>query len=72
MADEEETIETIEDAIESIAKGMVSSSSENGRSMSTLPIKDLIEAARYLKGKTAATKPHIGLRFTQCIPPGGG
>jgi hypothetical protein len=72
MADEEETIESIEDAIESVAKGMVSSSSENGRSMSTVPIKDLIEADRYLKGKTAATKPHMGLRFTKCIPPGGG
>ena len=68
MAYEEETIESIEDAIESVAKGMVSSSSENGRSMSTVPIKDLIEADRYLKGKTAATKP----RFTKCIPPGGG
>jgi hypothetical protein len=72
MADEEETIDSIEDAIESVAKGMVSSSSENGRSMSTVPIKDLIEADRYLKGKTAATKPHMGLRFTKCIPPGGG
>lgn len=72
MADDEETIESIEDAIESVAKGMVSSSSENGRSMSTVPIKDLIEADRYLKGKTAATKPHMGLRFTKCIPPGGG
>jgi hypothetical protein len=68
----EETIETIGDAIQSVAKGMVSSSSENGRSMSTVPIKDLIEADRYLKGKTAATKPHMGLRFTKCTPPGGG
>ena len=70
MADE--VIETIEDAIESVAKGMVSSSSENGRSMTNVPLKDLIEADRYLAGKRAAAKAHMGLRFTKCIPPGGG
>jgi hypothetical protein len=69
---DEEVIETIEDAIESVAKGMVSSSSEDGRSASRIPLKDLIEADRYLTGKTAQGKSHFGLRMTKCIPPGGG
>ena len=70
MADE--VIETIEDAIESIAKGMVSSSTENGRSVTRIALKELIEADRYVTGKSAAAKPHFGLRMTKCIPPGGG
>jgi len=64
--------ETIGDAIEQVAKGMVSSSSENGRSMTNMPIRDLIEADHYLAAKAAASKPHFGLRMTKCIPPGGG
>ena len=73
-ADEEtiETIETIDDAIKSVAKSMVQSSSENGRSVTRMNIKDMIEADRYLAGKTAAAKAHFGLRMTKCIPPGGG
>lgn len=70
MADE--VIETIEDAIESVAKGMVSSSTENGRSVTRIGLKDLIEADRYVTGKAAAAKAHFGLRMTKCIPPGGG
>jgi hypothetical protein len=68
----DEVIETIEDAIESIAKGMVSSSTENGRSVTRIALKELIEADRYVTGKSAAAKPHFGLRMTKCIPPGGG
>ncbi len=68
----EVTIETIGDAIESVAKGMTSASSENGRSMTQIPIKDLIAADQYLTGKRAAGKAHFGLRMTKCIPPGGG
>jgi hypothetical protein len=65
-------IETIGDAIETVAKGMVASSSENGRQLSHVSIKDLIEADRHMAAKTAASKPHFGLRMTKCIPPGGG
>lgn len=64
--------ETIGDAIDMVAKGMVSSSSENGRSMTNIPIRDLIEADRHLAAKRASSKPHFGLRMTKCIPPGGG
>ncbi len=68
----EETIETIEDAISSVAKGMVQSASESGRSQTNVPIGDLIKADQYIASKGAAEKSHFGLRFTKCIPPGGG
>lgn len=63
---------TVEEAIEQVALGMVSSSSENGRSMTQIPIDDLIKAKNVLAGTNAAAKPHFGLRMTKCIPPGGG
>ncbi len=63
---------TVEDAVELVALGMVSETAEGNRSQKNIPIKDLIEADRYLKGKTAAGKSHFGLRMTKCIPPGGG
>lgn len=64
--------ETIGEAIELVAKGMVSSSSESGRSMTNMPIRDLIEADRHLASKNASSRPHFGMRMTKCIPPGGG
>lgn len=64
--------ETVGDAIEQVAKGMIHSTSENGRQMTNIPLRDLIEADRHLAAKQAATKNHFGLRFTKCIPPGGG
>lgn len=63
---------TIEDAVETVALGMVSSASDGKSSQTNIPIEDLIKADRYLKGKTAAGKSHFGLRMTKCIPPGGG
>lgn len=70
--DEEETIETIEDAINSVAKNMVQTSSENGRSATRVAIRDLIEADRHVAQKAASGKAHFGLRFTKLVPPGGG
>jgi hypothetical protein len=64
--------ETIEEAIESVAVGMVKRTKEGDREQENLPIKDLIEADRHLAAKRAAAKPHFGLRMTKCIPPGGG
>jgi len=34
------------------------------------PLKDQIEADRYLASKRAASKPGGGLRFTKLVPPG--
>ena len=64
--------ETIEEAILTSAKGMISEESESGRSMKQIPIADLIKADQYLAGKAAKAKPHFGLKMTRCIPPGGG
>ncbi len=64
--------ETIEAAIEAIAKGRVKRGSENGRSFENMSIKELIEAEKHIASKTAAAKPHFGLRMTKLVPPGGG
>lgn len=68
----EQTPTTIEDAIELTALGMVSSASDGKSSQTNIPIRDLIEADQHLARKRAALKPHMGLRFTKLIPPGGG
>lgn len=68
----ESTPETIEDAIEQVALGMVASGSESGRQFTNISIDDLIKADQYKAAKTAAAKAHFGLRFTKCVPPGGG
>lgn len=34
------------------------------------PLTELIEADKYRKGQTAASKAHRGIRFTQCVLPG--
>lgn len=67
-----ENPETIEEAIESVAVGMAKRVKEGDREQENMPIKDLIEADRYLAGKRAASKSHFGLRMTKLIPPGGG
>jgi hypothetical protein len=68
----DELPETIEEAIESAATGMVKRTKEGDREQDNYPIKDLIDADRHLAGKRAAAKPHFGLRMTKLIPPGGG
>tara|TARA_R110000868_G_scaffold19923_2_gene84997 strand:+ start:918 stop:1130 length:213 start_codon:yes stop_codon:yes gene_type:complete len=68
----EATPTTIEEAIETTALGMTSSENENGRSMTSIPIRDLIEADRHLANKRAMAKNHFGMRMTKAIPPGGG
>ena len=68
----DEAPETIEEAIESAATGMVKRSREGDREQDNYTIKDMIEADRYLAAKRASAKPHFGLRMTKCIPPGGG
>lgn len=69
---EETPVTTIDEAIETVAIGMVQQSSENGRSVTRMSIQDMILADRHLAQKTAAGKAHFGLRMTKCIPPGGG
>jgi hypothetical protein len=68
----ETTPTTVEEAIESVALGMVSSATEGDRSQTNIPLRDLIEADQHLARKRASAKAHFGMRFTKCIPPGGG
>lgn len=64
---------TIEEAIETVALGMVKSEKDaQGNEIEHLSIDDLIKAERHLAGKTASGKSHFGMRMTKCVPPGGG
>lgn len=61
----------IDEAIEQ-ALTQPASQSENGRTITERPIKDLQDARDRETGNRAAAKSHFGLRFTKLIPPGGG
>jgi len=64
--------EQIQSAIATSATAGIASASNDSGSVQKMSIDDQIKAANYLAGKSAASKPHHGLRFTKCIPPGGG
>lgn len=63
--------ETIADAITQVALGP-KSSSESGRTIVEQDIDQLIKADNHIAQKTAGRRNHMGLRFTQIIPPGAG
>jgi hypothetical protein len=44
--------------------------SVDGQSVEQHPLKDQIEADRYLASKDAAKKPGIGIKFAKLVPPG--
>lgn len=44
----------------------------DGQTVVARDIKDIKEAADLEAGRTAATKPHFGLRFSRQVPPGCG
>lgn len=46
--------------------------SAGGTTVDAQDLSKLIEAEKHLAGKTAAARNHLGLRFIQLIPPGGG
>lgn len=50
------------------AQGVKSSKSDEGE-VEQHPLRDQIAAAQHLAGKTAARKPHRGLRITQVVKP---
>ena len=62
----------LNDAIEQAAVDGIQSASGDSGSVTKVPLKDQIEAAKFLQGQQAVTQPHRGLRFTKLIPPGGG
>jgi hypothetical protein len=44
--------------------------SVDGQSVEQHPLKDQIEADRYLASKEAARKPGLGIKFAKLVPPG--
>lgn len=63
---------TIEEAIETLALGLVQSSSEGDRQVTNIRLADLIEAERRRSSNAASAKKHFGLRLIKCVGPGTG
>ena len=61
--------DTVEKAIEDSAKGPQSARTDMGE-VQQHPLKDQIEADKYLTGKQAVTRKRRGLRFSILQPPG--
>lgn len=64
--------ETIEDALDEAARGLVKKASASGESVEYYSLQELAEEERRRAGKTAAAKARFGLRMTKMIPPGTG
>lgn len=60
------------EAIEQAALGPKSVTTKDGTNVTARDMDELIKADNHVAGKTAASKPHFGLRMTKLIPPGGG
>ena len=56
-------------AIRRNAKGPAKASGDSG-SIEQHPLRDQIEADRYLSAKKAAKAKRLGLRITKLVPPG--
>lgn len=59
----------LDDTIRENAQGPAKASGDSG-SMEQHPLRDQIEADRYLNSKQAAKQKHRGLRFSRLVPPG--
>jgi hypothetical protein len=59
----------LENAIKENAQGPAKASGDSG-SIEQHPLKDQIEADRYLASKSAAKTKKLGLKFTKLVPPG--
>ena len=57
--------QALRDAASQPAKASV-----DGQSVEQHPLKDQIEADRYLASKAAARKPGLGIKFAKIVPPG--
>ncbi len=56
--------------LQTAAASGIKSVKADGVEVTAHPLKDMIEADRYLSNKSSAAKPHRGLRFTKLVPPG--
>ena len=61
--------DTIQEAIEANAAGP-KRVSEESTTVEQHSIADQIAADNHIDAKTAATKPHGGMRFSKFVPPG--
>ena len=61
--------EELDDVIRENAQGPAKASGDSG-SMEQHPLKDQIEADRYLESKKATRKKSLGLRISKIVPPG--
>lgn len=68
MADADDIAEK---AAEVAASG-ISNATVDGTSVTAQDPEKLLNVADRLESRAAATKPHLGLRFTRIIPGGGG
>jgi len=59
----------LEDAIRKNAKGPAKASGDSG-SVEQHPLKDQIEADKYLASKAALKSKKLGLKFAKLVPPG--
>lgn len=64
--------ELIQTAITNNAKGGIASASNDSGSVTKHTITEQIKAAQFVAAQNSSSKPHFGLQFTKCIPPGGG
>ena len=56
--------------IQDAAEAGVSSVSIDGNTTVALPVKDLIEADRYLASKAAMSRTRRGFKLAKLVPPG--
>jgi hypothetical protein len=61
--------EKLEDAIRENAKGPAKAAGDSG-SIEQHPLREQVEADRYLASKKAAKSKGLGLRRTKLVPPG--
>ena len=59
----------LDDVIQDNAQGPQRVSGDSG-SMEQHPLKDQVEADRYLQSKKASRKKSLGLRIAKIVPPG--
>lgn len=59
----------LEETIRKNAKAPAKASGDSG-SVEQHPLKDQIEADRYLASKQAAKAKRLGIRFSKLVPPG--
>ncbi|MCK6470870.1 MAG: hypothetical protein L6R28_03910 [Planctomycetes bacterium] len=65
MGDEDD----LKDTIRENAKGPAKAAGDSG-SVEQHPLRDQIEADRYLNAKKAAKAKRLGMRITKLVPPG--